>query len=212
MAGGAAARHRVRMTEHGSPVRVLVVDDHPAVQSGLDAVLQTQPGFVLLGTAADELELWPQFRSSGPDLVLMDYHLPGADGLTLCRRLKTRVPAPKVVIYSAYADSRLVAPATLASADGLVNKAAPAGDLFAVMSRVMAGERVLPPIRSDDIRDALARIDHADRELVHRVLEGRTPAEAAAATGRPLSEMPEVVDRALAALRVEVPTASAVGL
>jgi CheY-like chemotaxis protein len=107
-------------------IRMLLVDDHPALRTGLTAVLRAEPGLVPLGTAADEEELWPALNRTKPDVVLLDYHLPPADGLVLCRRIKRTMPPPQVLLYSAYADASLVIPAVLAGADGVVNKGAPA--------------------------------------------------------------------------------------
>jgi len=103
-------------------IRLLIVDDHPAMRAGLTAVLRAEPGIIPLGTASSEEDLAPTLTRTKPDVVLLDYHLPGADGLKLCRRLKRDVPAPAVLLYSAYADSAMVVPAILAGADGLLNK------------------------------------------------------------------------------------------
>jgi DNA-binding NarL/FixJ family response regulator len=180
------------------PVRVLIVDDHPAVRAGLQAALEGHPGFVALGAVAGERELWPGFHAASPDLVLLDYHLPESDGFSVCRRLKAQVPAPHVVVYSAYADSKLTVPALLAGADGLVHKGAAAPELFAALARAAAGERTLPPLRPGDVREALAVVDPADEPLLEAVLRGdgeRDPETAAA------------VDRALALLRLDAPAA-----
>ena len=111
-------------------IRVLLVDDHPAMRTGLAAVLAAEPGMVVLGAAASAEELSPALNRTKPDVVLLDYHLPSSDGLVLCRMLKRAVPAPGVLLYSAYADASLAIPAILAGADGLLNKAAPAKELY----------------------------------------------------------------------------------
>src|ERR671918_3031462 len=102
-------------------IRVVIVDDHPALRAGLRTVLEAEPGIVVAGeTDGDEERLWPLLNHVKPDLVLLDYHLPRGDGLQLCYRIKQQVPAPKVVIFSAYASPTLALPATLAHADGLL--------------------------------------------------------------------------------------------
>src|SRR5690349_10079745 len=101
------SRHAAGMRD---PVRVLIVDDHPAVRAGLEAALDAHPGFVSLGAVAGERELWPLYHGAQPDLVVLDYHLPESDGFTVCLQLKSFIPVPRVVIYSAYADSRLAVP------------------------------------------------------------------------------------------------------
>lgn len=191
-------------------LRVLVVDDHPALQRGLQAVLEANPAFAPLGCAANETELWPLVQATAPDLVLVDYHLPGTDGLTLCRRLKERVLAPQVVICSAYADSQLVVPALLAGADGLIHKAAPAEELTALLLRVGRGERLLPPLGRDAVRSALARLEPRTAGVAECVIAGASAREAATMTGLSFADTQQEIDRALGALRVDVPlTASA---
>src|SRR5262245_12363130 len=97
-------------------IRILLVDDHPAMRAGLTGVLAAEPGTVPLDSIASGDELEPALRRCRPDVVLLDYHLPGSDGLVLCRQVKRTVPAPAVLIYSAYADAELAIPAVLAGA------------------------------------------------------------------------------------------------
>ncbi|MBA3748452.1 MAG: response regulator transcription factor [Solirubrobacterales bacterium] len=95
-------------------IRILIVDDHPAMRAGLTAVLRAEPGFVPLDVATSDSDLWPMLNRTKPDIVVLDYHLPGDDGLVLCRAIKRRLPAPAVLLYSAYADAALTIPARLA--------------------------------------------------------------------------------------------------
>ena len=138
-------------------IRILIVDDHPAMRTGLDAVLRTQPGFVPLGAVASVGDLWPTLRRTKPDVVVLDYHLPGDDGLVLCCRIKRELPAPAVLLYSAYAETGLAIAATLAGVSALVNKSAPATDLYDALRRVARGERMLPSITRDQM-DAAAEV------------------------------------------------------
>src|SRR5689334_15494390 len=103
-------------------IRVAIADDHPAVRVGLQAALRAEPGLVPVGMAGTPAELEPLLYRTRPDVVLLDYHLPNADGLTICRRLKADPPAPAVLLYSAFADESLTVPALVAGADGIVHK------------------------------------------------------------------------------------------
>src|SRR6185436_1136271 len=106
-------------------IRVLVVDDHPAVRQGIEAMLGHEDGIVCIGTAAsagEAHELWPAAERLPADVVVVDRHLPDEDGLSLCLWLRTRTPAPAVVIYSAFADEALVLPAVVAGACALIGK------------------------------------------------------------------------------------------
>jgi DNA-binding NarL/FixJ family response regulator len=74
-------------------IRVLVVDDHPVLRAGLEAVLRAEPGFVPVGAAADGHEALRLVRRTRPDVVVVDRRLGDEDGLALCRALRAE-PAP----------------------------------------------------------------------------------------------------------------------
>jgi DNA-binding NarL/FixJ family response regulator len=186
-------------------IRLLLVDDHPAMRTGLAAVLGAEPGMVVLGAAASAEELDPALTRTRPDVVLLDYHLPSTDGLVLCRRLKRTLPPPGVLLYSAYADASLVIPAILAGADGLLNKAAPAKDLYDAIRRVARGERVLPPVPPDLLDAASAKLDAEDLPILGMVLDGTAPADVAATLRTEPREVSARLDRMIGRLRVEVP-------
>ena len=105
-------------------IRILVVDDHPALQAGLWTVLRGEPGLVPIGAVSRPREALGEVARANPDVVLVDYQLPDEDGLVLCQRLKRLPDPPRVLIYSAYASPTLALPAIVAGADGAVNKAA----------------------------------------------------------------------------------------
>ncbi len=186
-------------------IRMLLVDDHPALRTGLTAVLRSEPGLVPLGTAASEEELWPALNRTKPDVVLLDYHLPPADGLVLCRRIKRTLPPPKVLLYSAYADASLVIPAMLAGADGLVNKGAPASELYDAVRTVARGEKVMPPISRELLDAAHARLDDEDIPVLMMAFDGTPEGEIARTIGVSPEAMSHRLDRMIARLKVEVP-------
>jgi len=190
-------------------IRLLIVDDHPAMRAGLAAVLRAEPGIVPLGAVAGADELEPALRRTQPDVVLLDYHLPGTDGLQLCRRLKRRAPAPAVLLYSAWADASLVVPAVLAGADGLLNKSAPAPELYDSLRSVSRGERVLPPVPHELREAAAAALDPVDLPILSMMLDGTPVAEIAQTLRLDGAELSQRLDAMIAALRVEVPASIA---
>jgi DNA-binding NarL/FixJ family response regulator len=155
-------------------VRVLLVDDHPALRTGLERLLVSEPGLIPVGTAEDEFALWPALNRLRPDVVLMDYSLPGSDGLTLCFRVKQTVPSPAVLVYSAYADPSLAVPARVAQADGLIHKAAPVSELLDGIRLVARGESVMPRVAEDLLTAASSRLDPQDVAIMGMLLH-RTP-------------------------------------
>ena len=187
---------------------ILIVDDHPALQAGLMAVLRSEPGLVPIATAQGEEDLWPALRRSRPDVVLLDYHLPPSDGLVLCRQIKRQIPAPAVLLFSAYADAKLVVPAKLAGADGVVSKAVPAPELYDAIRTVAAGGEVMPPVEPQLISEASAKLDDADLPILGMVLDGTPHAEIATTLQIEPHELRRRLDGMIARLRVDVPLGS----
>jgi DNA-binding NarL/FixJ family response regulator len=190
-------------------IRVILVDDHPAMRAGLTAVLRSEPGIVALGAASSADDLPLTLNRTRPDVVLLDYHLPGTDGLTICRRLKRMVPAPAVLLYSAYADASLVVPALLAGADGMLHKSAPAPELFDAIRTVARGDRVLPPVDRELLEAAGAELDPQDLPILGMTIDGTPPAEIAATLRLDPAELSERIDAMVQRLRVDVPAPTA---
>ncbi len=189
-------------------IRVLIVDDHSAIRTGLEAALKRSPDVVPVGAGSNELELWPLVKRTAPDVVLLDYHLPGEDGLILCHRLKSMVVSSRVIIYSGYADASLAVVATVAGADGVVNKNAPARELIEAIRCVAASEPILPPLPADAIADAAAKLEITDQPLFAMRLDHCTMGDVADALHITLDEAARRVRRIIGRLRVQVPTSA----
>lgn len=187
-------------------IRVMSVDDHPALRAGLRAVLQMEPGLVSLDGVSTEEELWPALTRSKPDVVLMDYHLPGTDGLQLCSRIVHQMLPPRVLIYSAYAGPELTVPAMIAGASGIVGKDVDARDLFDSIRRAARGEILLPPLTAAMREEAAGRTDAEDGPLLSMALDGATPAEIAEVLHSTPEDVIHRMRKMISQLRVEAPT------
>lgn len=150
-----------------APIRVAVVDDHQAVRSGLKALLTTEPGILPVGDADRAEAVWPLRYRTAPDVVLLDYQLPGGDGLSICRRVKSDAPSPAVVLYSAFADASLIVPAIVAGADGIVHKGGPAQDLFEAIRTAARGDTAMPPVPPHLLEAAASAIAAGDLPTQH---------------------------------------------
>jgi DNA-binding NarL/FixJ family response regulator len=189
-------------------IRIAIVDDHPALRAGLRTVLEAEPGIVVAGDSDGEEErVWPLLNYVDPDLVLLDYHLPRGDGLQLCYRIKQQPPAPKVILFTAYASPTLSLPATLAHADGLIAKGVGARELFDAVRLVNRGERLLPPISRTVLEEGYAKVDAGDRALIAMLLDGATEAEIARTLRLTTRDVRHGVHRILAALQLDIPAA-----
>jgi DNA-binding NarL/FixJ family response regulator len=172
-------------------IRVVVVDDHPAMRAGLRAVLDAESDLEATGEAGTGRDLAPLLERTAPDVVLMDFHLPDTDGFTLCSKLKRQPLSPRVIVYSAYADDGLAAAAAVAQADGLLPKSVSSSELCRVL-RSNRPER--PAVTIDDLEPLL---DPDDRPLAEALLSGATPAEAARITGLERDKLGEHITRLL---------------
>jgi DNA-binding NarL/FixJ family response regulator len=111
-------------------IRVLVVDDHAAVRAGLRALIGLEPDLQPVAAAGNCAEALEAAAIVAPDVAVVDYHLEDGDGIELCRGLRAMKRPPEVVIYSAFADTRLVLPAVLVGARAVLDKAEAGEQLF----------------------------------------------------------------------------------
>src|SRR5919206_3323618 len=128
---------RVTTTPSSGPtsgvIRVLVVDDHPALRAGLARLLRAETGIECLAPLAGVERLSEAVRDARPDVVVLDYALGRGDGLTACFRLKQHPTPPAVILYSAYVDRPFAVPAAIAQADATIAKSAPVDDLLSAI-------------------------------------------------------------------------------
>ena len=77
------------MTDNGSPIRILAVDDHPVVRQGIAGLVGVQPDMTVVAEAANGREAIQQFRTHGPDVTLMDIQMPEMNGLDALIAIRT---------------------------------------------------------------------------------------------------------------------------
>src|SRR3954464_13997297 len=138
---GATRTHARRRgcDHHRSMIRVLVVDDHPVLRAGLEAVLRAEPGFVCVGVAADGAEMQRVMHRTAPDVIVLDRRLGDEDGRALCAPLRSDDNAPEVVIYTADGSADMNRRARAAGACSAVAKERDVSELFDALR--LAGRR-----------------------------------------------------------------------
>jgi DNA-binding NarL/FixJ family response regulator len=134
-----------------TPCKILVVDDHTMLRSGLRQTLAQQPGFSLVGEAATGQDALKLVRETQPDLVLLDVHLPDLGGLEISRRILAEHPATKIIIFSSDAARTLVDEALELGVCGYVSKTSSVEELISAISSVMAGKLFLSADVSEEI-------------------------------------------------------------
>jgi DNA-binding NarL/FixJ family response regulator len=188
-------------------ITVAVIDDHHAVRLGLRTALLSEPGLEPVGSAADAGEAAVLLYRTRPDVVLLDYHLPGTDGLTLCRRIKSDVPAPAVVLYSAFADPSMTVPAMVAGVDAIIHKGGQTRDLFDAIRQTARGEPALPAVSEPLLEAAGQVLDPDDLPLLGMLVNRTPPADIASTMRIARGELDRRIAGMLGRLKVPVPGA-----
>lgn len=128
-------------------IKILIVDDHPVVRDGLNAVLETQPDFEVIGEAGDGQEAITQVERLHPDVVLLDLDMPGLDGLGALQQIMKQRPDTKVIIFTVFDTDERILTAVQAGAQGYLLKGdAPRNEIFRAVRTVYQGGALLQPV------------------------------------------------------------------
>jgi two-component system, NarL family, response regulator NreC len=126
-------------------IRVLIVDDHPVVRSGLRSVLEAEADIEVVGEAGDAQHAVFETRAQQPTVILMDVVMPGKTGIEATPDVLKDAPEAKVLILSMQDDPNYVRQAFAAGATGYILKEAAATDLVAAVREVAAGRNYVHP-------------------------------------------------------------------
>jgi DNA-binding NarL/FixJ family response regulator len=137
-------------------VRVLVADDQKIVRDGLAMLLGLLTGIEVVGVAIDGDDAVRQVAALDPDVVLMDLHMPGCNGVEATDALTTAGARARVVVLTTYADDEWVFAALRAGARGFLTKDADAEEIRHALTTVAAGQAQLDPSVQRRLLEALA--------------------------------------------------------
>ena len=126
-----------------APIRILVVDDHTLMRRGLTALLSRDASLQVVGDAADAGSAQRRAAELQPDLILLDNHLPGVNGVDAIPALRQAAPAARIVMLTVSEDEADLAAALRAGASGYLLKTIEGDDLLTAIQRVMRGGNVV---------------------------------------------------------------------
>jgi DNA-binding NarL/FixJ family response regulator len=164
-----------------SMMRLVIVDDHPAVRAGVAALLEDEPDMTVSATVATGAEAEAECGRHRASVLVADYHLPDLDGLSLCLRLSAS--GPPAVLYSAFADDSLAVLAMIAGARAIVPKSADPADLVATVRAVDRGIAPLNEIDAAALRAAGGQLDPEDLPVLGMLTAGVEAVEIARTLG-----------------------------
>ncbi len=152
-------------------MRVLIADDHPVVRHGLRQMLAQESDVTVVGEARDGQEVIDLCGRVAWDVAVVDYHMPGKNGLELVKELRQRYPGRSVLILSMYPEDTYAVRALKAGASGYLTKESAAEDLVAAIRKVAAGGKYVTPALGErlalDLEDSRGTPTHemlSDRE------------------------------------------------
>ena len=142
-------------------VRVILADDHTLVRAGIRRIIESQPGCVVVGEAADGHEAIETLRRVQADVLVLDLKMEGRDGIEVLRVAKADRPEVRVIVLTMHAGREYVARAMEEGANGYLLKDSAVQDLAAAIDAVMAGRTYFSP---------------AIQQQMAEILNGREPA------------------------------------
>lgn len=162
-----------------TPIRVMVVDDHPMVRRGLTAFLSTMAGMVLVAEAKDGREAIDRCETSRPDVILMDLVMPHIDGPRAIREIRRRWPQTQVVAITSFEEESLVHQALQAGAIAYLLKDVSAPELEAAIRAAHAGRAMLTAGAAQALIHSAVRepapghdLTPREREVLTLIVEG----------------------------------------
>jgi len=169
-------------------VKVILVDDHEILRTGLRALLQRERDLVVVGEASDGRKAVEMVRTLSPDVVVMDLTMPHMNGIDATRQALAAAPNVKVVGLSASGDDRAVVEMLRAGAMGHVSKTAAADELIIAIRTVLQGSfyfssEIVARIATDrggQAHSAFDTLSPREREVLQLIAEGKATKEVAA--------------------------------
>ena len=167
-------------------IRILLVDDHQIVREGLRVLLESEPGFQVVGEAADGRSAMAMMRTLSPNVVVMDIEMPEMNGIEATRQIKAEYDPVKVVALSTHFDRRSVSHMLDAGASGYVPKLDAHDELVRAVRAVSAGQTYLSPEvagylverfthdKHGEEMSAFSRLSAREREVLQLLAEGKS--------------------------------------
>ena len=168
-----------------TPIRVLVVDDHPMVRAGLAATISPEPDMTVVASASTGKEGLEQFRQHQPDVTLMDLRMPEMGGVEAISTIRAEFPSAKIIVLSTYQGDEDIFRALEAGAVTYLLKDTLAEKMIGVIREVAGGGRPILPEVAQTLTSRMFRAALTAREVevLRLVAKGKRNKEIAGELG-----------------------------
>lgn len=169
------------MSENANTIRILVVDDHPVVREGVDALVRRQPDMRIVAQAANGREGIEQFREHRPDVTLMDLQMPEMNGIDALSTLRGEFPEARVIVLTTYIGDVQVLRAIKAGACAYLLKNALHKELLDTIRAVHAGKKYISPDATFELAEHASddTLTPAEIRVLRLIAEGNANKEIA---------------------------------
>jgi DNA-binding NarL/FixJ family response regulator len=170
------------MSQDANAIRILVVDDHPVVREGVDALVRRQRDMRIVAQATNGREAIQQFRAQRPDVTLMDLQMPEMNGLDALMALRGEFPEARIIVLTTYAGDTQVLRAIKAGARAYLLKNALHKELLDTIRAVHAGKKYISPGASFELAEHASddALTPAEVRVLRLIAEGNANKEIAA--------------------------------
>ncbi len=171
-------------------MKIMLVDDHEVVRTGIRTILERREGFSIVGEAGSAAEAVAVAHECQPDVIVMDIRLPDGNGVEATREIRGQRPETKVIMLTSYADDEAIYGSIMAGASGYLLKQTRGQNLAEAIERVAQGGSLLDPAITarvlDRMRalargdgDELATLSDQEKKILSHIAEGKTNKEIA---------------------------------
>jgi two-component system NarL family response regulator len=164
-----------------NPIKLMVVDDHPAFRIGLTALIASQPDMKVIAETGNGREVVELFRKSAPDIVTMDLRLPGYSGVSAITALHREFNHCRTIVITTYDCDEDIYRACQAGAQACLLKDSSAEEIIGTIRKVYSGEKSIPSGMVDRLKERRRREELTDREteVLRCLAKGRNNREIA---------------------------------